>query len=69
MYDRYAHMFTVSAVRTPAGIVWSLEETDPELTIWDKVMECWVDMAPGLLTDDDMKMIKILKQRLFIPEY
>jgi hypothetical protein len=66
MYDRYKHIFTVSAIRTPAGISWSLEETDPELTIWDKENECWADMAPGQLTDDDNKMMNILTQRLRI---
>ena len=66
MYDRYEHRFTVSAIRTPAGISWSIEESDPEFTIYDRVTEQWVDMAPGQLTDDDNRMINILTQRLQI---
>ena len=66
MYDRYEHRFTVSAIRTPAGISWSIEESDPEFTIYDRVTEQWAFMAPGQLTDDDNKMINILTQRLQI---
>jgi hypothetical protein len=66
MYDRYRHIFTVSAVRTPAGISWSLEDTEVGKAIFDMKNECWSDMAPGQLTDDDNKMMNILTQRLQI---
>jgi len=67
MYDRYEHRFTVSAIRTPAGVSWSLEEMDPELTVYDKVIEQWVDLpSEGMLADDDMKMTKDLARRLGI---
>jgi len=67
MFDRYEHRFTVSAIRTPAGISWSIEESDPELTIWDKEKECWVDMGIGMTYEDDSEMTRYLKQRLHIP--